>query len=294
MQIKNLLVPVDFSPPSILAVNYGVALARKLRCRLTMLHVGGIRSDWDQNHTWFALQALIGPEDQDDLNVEALVKEGDVESQIAAAISETKADAVVMGTHGRRLLGRLLIGSVTQDLLRKTPVPIFTVCQVSRPLGFGNILYATDLSDASMRGFREIVQLARTLGSSLQIMHVLTPPLSLYPNPESVTLQEADQRRYRRDSREKLDRMAASIKKEKIACETILIEGNAASEILKVADERMVDLIAMAVEDRGFRDRTVFGTTAERVMRESRIPVISLNVSAKTGFGNWEEISMVL
>ena len=57
-------------------------------------------------------------------------------SAIETAVREQHADIVVMGTHGRGLFGRWLIGSVTQSLLRKLDVPILTVCHASRPLWF--------------------------------------------------------------------------------------------------------------------------------------------------------------
>lgn len=74
---------------------------------------------------------------------------GDIEEQISSAIREFGADVVVMGTHGRTLVRRWLIGSVTQALLRKLPVPILTVCHAWRPLSFGRILFATDFSESS-------------------------------------------------------------------------------------------------------------------------------------------------
>jgi nucleotide-binding universal stress UspA family protein len=274
MDIKHLLIPVDFSPPSILAVNYGVALARKFRSRVTLLCVTKGSRGADQ--VWSALQVLVSPEDQDDLNVEFLVKEGDVETEIATAITESKASAVIMGTHGRHLLGRLLIGSVTQDLLRKTPVPIFTVCHAFRPIEFNSILYATDFSELSQSGFFSLIRFARTLRAKVQIVHVLTPSVFSYANPESTVLLQAERERHRIEATGRLRQLVGIAKNEGVEAETTLIEGNPALGILSVADEKGVDLIALSVEARGFLDRTVFGTTAERVIRESRIPVLSL------------------
>src|SRR5579871_5152808 len=158
MQIKRVLVPVDFSPPSTLAVNHGVALARKFHAKLTLLHV--VESPSALTYTFPTeaerieaqrkeqaekmLPAMVGPEDQDDLDVVFIVRSGDVEDVIQVVATEDHSDVVVMGTHGRGLFGRLFIGSVTQALLRRLGLPVLTVCRVSRPLEFKRILFATD------------------------------------------------------------------------------------------------------------------------------------------------------
>ena len=138
MHLSKILVPVDFSPPSTLAVNHGAALARKFGAKLSLLHVvesprrwfTRFRTEAEKVETQRRVQAekmlpiLVSPEDWKDLDVRFLVKAGDVEETIQNAVHEENADAVVMGTHGRTLFGRLLIGSVTQELLRKLGVPV--------------------------------------------------------------------------------------------------------------------------------------------------------------------------
>lgn len=138
MHIRKVLVPVDFSPASILAIGHGIALARRFKAKLALLHViepsvaltytfpteseKADKARYEQAERM--LGALVGPEDQDDLDLETAVRMGDIEDQISVAIEEFGADIVVMGAHGRRLISRWLIGSVTQALLRKLPVPI--------------------------------------------------------------------------------------------------------------------------------------------------------------------------
>src|SRR5262249_55479233 len=133
MLIKDVLVPVDFSPASRIAVNYGTSLARQFHGRLMLLNVvepvtGGmsefppIAAKIEREHYAQALRmlpALVAPEDQDDLDLQTLVRCGNVEEQILSAVHDEEADLIVMGTHGRGLLGRLFIGSVTQHILRK-------------------------------------------------------------------------------------------------------------------------------------------------------------------------------
>lgn len=152
MRIHNVLVPIDFSAPSKLAADYGVALARSFCAKLTLLHVLGLPANsvaQEVEDAQLNLSGLVGAEDQDDLDVRTIVKLGDVHEQISRVIREHSIDLVVMGTHGRGFLGRHLVGSVTHNLLRKVNVPVFTVCHAIGPLTFSRILFATDLSDAA-------------------------------------------------------------------------------------------------------------------------------------------------
>jgi len=124
MNIGNVLVPVDFSPPSRLAVDYAVSLARKFRARLTLMHVVESPSAFahpfkaesariDKAHREQALRmlsALLAPEDQDDLDLGIVIKSGDIKDEILSTIAEQQADMTVMGTHGRGFFGRFLIG----------------------------------------------------------------------------------------------------------------------------------------------------------------------------------------
>ena len=127
MPITRVLVPVDFSPPSSVAVNHAVLLARRFRAKLTLLHVLepgpalmyafpteseiAERQRFEQAERMLA--AILSPEDQDDLDLETAVVIGDIGSEIASAVRQRHADVVVMGTHGRGVVGRWLIGSVT-------------------------------------------------------------------------------------------------------------------------------------------------------------------------------------
>ena len=86
---------------------------------------------------------------------------------------------MVMGTHGRKFLGRWFIGSVTEHMLRKVPVPLLTVSHVEveeHAIGLvllKRILYTTDLSESSNTGLRYAIELARGTGAQLTVIHVI-------------------------------------------------------------------------------------------------------------------------
>jgi nucleotide-binding universal stress UspA family protein len=279
MKIKSVLVPVDFSPPSILAVNYGISLARQFRAQLILLHVlsGGLKSR-QQDQAASALSMLVGPEDQDDLNLLVLVKSGGVEEQIDAAVSDYGIGAIVMGTHGRRLLGRLLIGSVTEALLRKSAVPIMTVRHTTRPLEFKNILFATDLTESAEPAFEAVLDFARSASGSIVLLHVTAPAAQFYDRAEVMSIADQAQQVYRDEMSARLDRLTRRAHREGIPCEGILRDGDPAAVVLREAEDRCLDMIAIAVTERGAIDRALFGATAELVIREAQIPVFCIHI----------------
>jgi nucleotide-binding universal stress UspA family protein len=288
MQIKQVLVPVDFSPPSRLALSHGIAFARKFHARLTLLNVveastavmytfptESARIDKEHHEqAWRMLSALVSPEDQDDLDLQILVKTGNIEEDIFSTIRDVKADVVVMGTHGRGLLGRTFIGSVTQHMLRKVPVPILTVCRVARPLTFERILFATDFSDESNQAFRASLELARITHSRLTILHAVDV---LQLKRARVELAGLDIDQLVEEARLRLNSIAAGASTEN-KVDAVLVEGNAAEAIVKAAEDNCADLIVISVGRRGLLERALLGSTAERVIRESHLPVLSIPI----------------
>ena len=93
-------------------------------------------------------------------DVEMIVKTGNIDSELLGIVQEEAVDLVVMGSHGRRHFSRWFIGSVTERLLRKLPVPVLSVSHVvpekhAIELGLVSvhkILYAADLSEATTVG----------------------------------------------------------------------------------------------------------------------------------------------
>lgn len=286
MNIKNVLVPVDFSPPSRLAVDYAISLARTFRAKLTLMHVA--ESPWPEAHSLKAeaaridathreqalrmLSALVASEDQDDLDLRIALKSGDVKEQIIATIAEQQADVVVMGTHGRGFFSRLMVGSVTEAILRKVSIPVLTVSRATRPLAFRRILFASDLSEASKQGFNSTLDMARMLGSEVVLVHALDSS----PTYSGETMVADFSAPSIEDAKIQLAEFAAAANTAGVKVEQIGVEGAPAEEILKAVSENEIDLVVITVGRKGLVERALLGATAEHVIRESRVPVLSI------------------
>jgi nucleotide-binding universal stress UspA family protein len=135
---RTILHPTDFSPGSAAAFAYACDLARDSGTRLVVLHVldAGVPmvaegvvlpSNLDElrETAWRELDA-VHPKDSA-IRFERILREGSTVAEILDAAQGLGADLIVMGTHGRTGLGRLLLGSVTEGVLRKAPCPVLTV-----------------------------------------------------------------------------------------------------------------------------------------------------------------------
>src|SRR6185437_5181589 len=136
LPLATILHPTDFSEHSEFAFRLACALARDYNARLVLLHVlpppmviyagGPVPAE-----TWPSIEEakeklhqLEGQAHR--VRVESQVMEGDPVDMILRAAAETQSDVIVMGTHGRTALTRLLLGSVAEAVLRKAPCPVLT------------------------------------------------------------------------------------------------------------------------------------------------------------------------
>jgi nucleotide-binding universal stress UspA family protein len=139
MKITNILVPTDFSPCSEQALTYALELADKLDAKVHLLSVIGIPSygvpELGVGLTATMMDNLIADTQQsidqlarDKARVaQTVVRAGDARDVILQTAEELKDDLIVMGTHGRRGISRALLGSVTEMIVRTSPIPVLTV-----------------------------------------------------------------------------------------------------------------------------------------------------------------------
>jgi nucleotide-binding universal stress UspA family protein len=140
--VKRLLCPTDFSVAAAPAERLAVTMAQALGAELVLLHVASesplwresvgtaqVRAVFEAQRKWAAetLAARCeGPGGQG-LSARWVLKVGVPWEEIVRAATEEHADMIVMGTHGRTGLDRLLLGSVTERVVRAAPCPVLTV-----------------------------------------------------------------------------------------------------------------------------------------------------------------------
>jgi nucleotide-binding universal stress UspA family protein len=217
-----------------------------------------------------------------DISCDAVVREGNAARQIEDAIREFQADRVLLGTRSRGKLGKLLLGSVAEQVLRSVNLPVITVGpEAHLPVAGGGrkrvVLYATTLRETSRPSAALACQIAASQGAKLVLLHVL-PPLD---QPTSDTSEWTG----RSGQPSGLDH--AALHELRIlaaqtgatccsAVEAHVVHGNPSIEILAEASEREATLIVLGATERSAfqnltRDRTIY-----QVLAHARCPVLTL------------------
>jgi nucleotide-binding universal stress UspA family protein len=138
---RHILVPIDFEPSSKRALEVAIDFASKFDARLTVLHAWDMPTYVYANMPYFSgevssaleeaarklLDATLADVRKRLARAEGVLVRGQAASEVLAAIEREAADLVVMGTHGRRGLNRMLIGSVAERVVRGSSVPVLTV-----------------------------------------------------------------------------------------------------------------------------------------------------------------------
>jgi nucleotide-binding universal stress UspA family protein len=284
IHIKTIMVPVDFSETSKKAVNYGLSLALEFDARLVLAHVipYTVRADEEAR-----MLDLIPLDCREALNFEIVIRSGEVRQEILGIVQDKDIDLVVMGTHGRPYFERLLLGSVTERMLRKLHVPILTVShldpakEIHTPAAvpFARILYATDLAEGTEAGLKFSMRLAHGLDAQLTVAHIIQPTTVLQGIETAAYLPEvADEVRAKVE--ERLSRSVALASDGSVTANTVLAEGVPYEAINRLAGELKADLIVINLQGKGMLERALLGSTAERVIRTATVPVLSLPLPA--------------
>jgi nucleotide-binding universal stress UspA family protein len=189
-------------------------------------------------------------------------------------------DLIVVGTHGRKALGRILMGSVTSELIRNSRVPVMVVRTLENPeehvQNYKRILVPIDFSDMSMKALDYGIRFANFLQADVHLVHVVDLPTlgsfsSLYPFPDSVVSEASDWN---------VDLTLAKAVEDKEILGTTRVStlfGDPAEEILNYAKEENCGFIVMGTHGRKGFERTLLGSVATSVSSKSEIPVITVS-----------------
>jgi nucleotide-binding universal stress UspA family protein len=290
--IKNILCPIDRSPSSLQAFNYAIALARWQGARLHLLEVveaaaprSGSRAPEENDVPSDARAALerdltrvLTARRASDLKVKIVMRKGHVVNEILAHAKASRADLVVIGTHGRGGVQRLVLGSVAERVLRLATCPVLTVrggASVARRnrSPFGTILCATDFSEAANRAVAYAKRLAKEANARLVLTHVVD-----WPFGDAVASGAVAELRKSLESsaNAELIRLLPRPGSDGPPAQAVVTTGKASAAILKLAGARSVDLIVIGVSGRGAADVAILGSTTHQVIREGTWPVLTV------------------
>ena len=276
LNTNKILIPIDFSPTSMRAINHGAFLAKLAKGELILLHVQKKTELLDiiipalklkdvSVITAYIEEKLLKLGDaiskEYGISVKPLVSMGNITSEIVKVAKKQKAGIIVMGTQGGDSTNDLFVGSNSYRLLTKSSIPVMTVRTVSPKLGYKNILLPIDLSQHSRQKVNFSIELAAKYGAHLHVLGLLANNDSEHRFKLEVILPQ-------------IEKLA---KAKKITCTTeIKKTPNRAKTTISYAKNKKADLIiTMSDQDAEF-SRFILGSYAHQLINDSLIPVLSI------------------
>ena len=301
MDIKCILCPTDFSDSSAHALDQAVVIGGWYKARIAALHVvspiflavPGLAPASGEAVDGTEMESLrketadrFGAATTAGIGLDILIDVGQPANRILDRAASLPADMVVMGTHGTSGFEHLVLGSVTEKVLRKAMCPVLTVpprAQATSSLPFKRLLCAVDFSDSSLTALHYAFSLAQESDAALTMLHVLEWPWEEPPPPmlEELPFEQgfalAEYRRYCETSAtEELESLVPAAVRASHQPITRLRSGKPYVQILHVAAEEHSDLIVIGVRGRNPLDMTLFGSTTNQVVRRATCPVLTL------------------
>ena len=295
-RFNRVLVPIDFSRPSLKAIPYALAISRQFGADVHLLHVTDVsqqppptlltlptvpQAEWDRR----LMKRLnsIALKYRTNGNVTALQpRTGSAYEEICTATRELKADLIVIATHGYTGYKHMFLGSTAERVVQHLPCPVLVVRLHARHwngsisprtrTGFQlkKILVPTDFSECSKAAFIYARGLARDFKAELRLVHVINP--HWYPFGDKYAALDAA-RLMEETSRTAQKQMCSMAATSNVRYSVCVIHGSPAAEICNAANED-VDLIVISTHGRTGLGHLLIGSTAEHVVRYARCPVL--------------------
>ncbi len=191
--------------------------------------------------------------------VETIIEHGAIADVLARVIPARSIDLVVVGTHGRSGVGKLLLGSVAQRVFNVAPCPVLSVSPRAGVAGkFARILYPTDFSEDSLKALPYALSLARIAAAELILLHVAA----------DLSRHEILQEYYRR-----LNALIPPEARAWCKFDALAITGDRAEAILNAASEQNADLVVISAHRAAGAFEAPL-TTAYQVVARAHCPVL--------------------
>lgn len=297
MNIRKVLFATDFSKLAETALPHALWYAREFDAELHMLHASVLHADDPANpdadfpdlepayrevDRWVSgrMEKAVDRADAAGVEVKRVEERGVAAAPVILEYArEAEMDLIVLATHGRRGVRRMLLGSVAEEVVRLAARPVLTV----RPNGAEEhgepprrILVPVDFSEHARQALLYGDALADRTGAELHVLHVV--PEMTFPDPYFA--EAAQIRAMARAAQERvpeaLDRAVREVLGDDAEVRTHLEPGSPAKTIVDVAEEKSVDLVVMSSHGRTGLERMLIGSVAEGVVRRAPCPVLTV------------------
>lgn len=288
-ELKHILVTTDFSDCSRHALQQAAAIARLHSSDLSVLHVippepmlqNALEpASWEYIDLVNKAQSEIKTAETEEIMAgiphQYTVERGELEAVLAALIKEREISLLVVGTHGRGGIKKLLLGSVAEEMFRRAECPVLTVGPHETPSllthgKFQSVLFATDFSAGSMNALTYAVGFAQESQARLTLLHAVEEGslTGLYLHERMLA-----------DARKRLDEMVPAHAGVAFPPDVEILSGYPVDAILRIAEKKKADLIVLGVHKTGgLAARTsshLPWTIAQTVVCHAKCPVLTV------------------
>lgn len=299
LRIKNILFPTDFSICASQALDHALFLAKRFGAQLHMVHAIVLHQEDPYNpaHQFpdagdlhekmgrLARERMgidLRESSESDETIDILMEElrgYSVADLILEYAHSRDIDLIVMGTHGRRGIHYMFLGSVAQEIVREAPCPVYTIRESEtprEPRKTETILSPVDFSDHSRAALSIAREAAELYDAKLQILHVVERVL--YPSfyepgmyadptlrPDFIDLAQKELRQF-----------FGTAPGPDVTAEFHVAHGHVVHEILEHATSNRDDLIVIATHGLTGLKHLLLGSVAEKVIRSAPCPVLTV------------------
>jgi nucleotide-binding universal stress UspA family protein len=298
--IRRILCATDLSDASEPAWHVARQLGLACQAQVVLLHVVPLMlwptegyldpgayarlMDEARRGTRARLEAVVAGAGGPPPRIETRLEDGPPAQQILDVAAETGADLIVVGTHGRTGLPRLLLGSVADRVLRQAECPVLTIRaqppgESRRRAPWARILYATDFSPTAEAAWPWVEALAEMTGARVDLLHVTLAPIADPRLPAEALVQMA--RTLEAEGRERAESFLQRGGMERKRVSIVLGRGIAADQIVQRAVDRDADLIVLGTHGWSGLLRWMLGSVAHRVVQTAPCPVLTVGPASR-------------
>ncbi|NUN14450.1 MAG: universal stress protein [Myxococcales bacterium] len=290
---SRILLTTDFSLLSLSTQQTAVMFAKRFRSTIHLLHVdenfeSGLHSPEDMVHFVSEIEAkrdtLMASVENElrEQGVEVVLerRRGVASQEILEYAKAIRADLIIMATHGSHGVRKLLLGSTTLRVLRRSPVPVLTLNQDSEHAPTNDIqsvLFPTDLSDLSNACLPTAARIAQEFSAVLDVLHVMKLPTFIPSIPGEAPIVVPPKLQSGREAQYKhrLQQLCGSLGTSKIRAH-VEVAASAPEAIAEFATRHDSHLVVIPSRGHGALYNIVFGSTTEGVVRLCPRPVLTI------------------
>ena len=272
MQVKErgiILIPVDFTEQSLLAIKQSYNLAKYTHSKIIILHV--YQKTGDERYAELTKLCKQTEEESGVVPIEFVNVKGDIYTETDKKAEEIKATMIVMGIE-TQMKFKDIFGKSASKLVRKAPCPVITIRGKDHRDGCENILLPLDLSTESREKVDAAIQFAQYFGASIRILSVFSPSDLSY---ENQLIAYAHQ-------------VKAFIKSKGISCTNKSIPSDHVAEtVVEYANKIESDLIIIMNKPDLSVKEFFGGTEAQHIVDISNVPVMTVNPVKRVSVTNF-------